>query len=133
MFSLGIGSGVNETQLTDIASSAKNVFTAPTFADLTPAADTIVENSCTGKLGLNVKNKNKTRENTKLFSKVIRDQSETGRTDVKNEKRCGQLNSSISKTSETDPSGACSPLVETELVQVLILKGVIVVAVFPGT
>ena len=82
VFSLGIGSGVNETQLTDIASSAKNVFTAPTFADLTPAADTIVENSCTGKLGLNVKDKKKkTRENTNLFSKVIRDESETGRTD----------------------------------------------------
>ncbi|XP_068678399.1 adhesion G protein-coupled receptor L4-like [Montipora foliosa] len=47
VFSLGIGSGVNEIQLTDIASSAKNVFTAPTFADLTPAVDTIVENSCT--------------------------------------------------------------------------------------
>ena len=49
------------------------------------------------------------------------------------EKRFEQLNSSMSKPSETDPSGACSSLVETELVQVLILKGVIVVAVFPGT
>ena len=49
------------------------------------------------------------------------------------EKQSGHLNSSISKTSDTDPPGACSSLVETELVQVLILKGVIVVAVFPET
>ena len=74
MFSLGIGSGVNQTQLTAIASSAKNVFNAPTFADLTSASDTIVEIICTGKLGLNLQNK-KTREDTKLFSKMIRDES----------------------------------------------------------
>ena len=50
VFSLGIGTKVDEKQLNDIASSLGNVFTAASFSDLSLAAKTIVQSSCSGKL-----------------------------------------------------------------------------------
>ena len=53
VYCLGIGSGVKQTQLNDIASSAENVFSATSFTELTPVAKAIVARSCSGKLELN--------------------------------------------------------------------------------
>ena len=50
VFSLGIGKNVDSKQLNDIASSPDNVFTAASFSDLSPAATTIVQSSCPGRL-----------------------------------------------------------------------------------
>ena len=50
VFSLGIGRNVDRTQLNDIASSNDNVFTAASFGGLAPVAETIVQNSCPGRL-----------------------------------------------------------------------------------
>ena len=52
VFSLGIGRNVDQTQLNDIASSSKNVFTAVSFSELAPVAETIVQNSCPGTFSL---------------------------------------------------------------------------------
>ena len=49
LFSLGIGRNVDRNQLKDIASSNDNVFTATSFAELAPVAETIVQNSCPGR------------------------------------------------------------------------------------
>ena len=49
VFSLGIGTNVDEKQLNDIASSPHNVFTATSFSDLSPAAKIIVQSSCSGR------------------------------------------------------------------------------------
>ena len=49
VYSLGIGKNVDATQLNDIASSSKNVFTATSFGELTPVAETIVQSSCPGR------------------------------------------------------------------------------------
>ncbi|CAH3037506.1 unnamed protein product [Porites evermanni] len=46
LYALGIGKNVNQDQLNAIASSKNNVFTAASFSDLTPVAQTIVQNSC---------------------------------------------------------------------------------------
>ena len=57
VFSLGIGRNIDRTQLNDIASSNDNVFTAASFAELAPVAETIVQNSCPGrfiKLSINL-------------------------------------------------------------------------------
>ena len=50
VYSLGIGTNIDPTQLNDIASSNNNVFTADSFAALTPVAKSIVQNSCPGRL-----------------------------------------------------------------------------------
>jgi len=50
VYSLGIGTNIDPTQLNDIASSNNNVFTAASFAALTPVAKSIVQNSCPGRL-----------------------------------------------------------------------------------
>ena len=52
VFSLGIGRNIDRTQLNDIASSNNNVFTAASFAELAPVAETIVQNSCPGRFSL---------------------------------------------------------------------------------
>ncbi|XP_015750459.1 PREDICTED: uncharacterized protein LOC107330348, partial [Acropora digitifera] len=52
VYSLGIGSGVNETQLEDIASSVENVFSATSFTELTPVATAIVARSCSAAVKL---------------------------------------------------------------------------------
>lgn len=53
VFALGIGSNVDQSQLTDIASSPRNVFTSATFSELGSVAAVIVENSCSGMYSLN--------------------------------------------------------------------------------
>ena len=49
VYSLGIGRKVNRDQLSEIASSDTNVFTAANFAKLASVAQNIVQNSCPGK------------------------------------------------------------------------------------
>ena len=56
MYSLGIGTNIDPTQLNDIASSNNNVFTAASFAALTPVAKSIVQNSCPGRLSWGFQN-----------------------------------------------------------------------------
>lgn len=46
VYSLGIGSNLDQQQLEDIASSKSKVFFASSFAALKPVAQTIVQNSC---------------------------------------------------------------------------------------
>ena len=48
VYSLGIGSNLDQKQLEDIASSKDKVFFASGFAELAPVAQTIVQNSCPG-------------------------------------------------------------------------------------
>lgn len=50
VYSLGIGPNVDQAQLEDVASSANNTFTASNFDELIPVADTIVQDSCPGRL-----------------------------------------------------------------------------------
>ena len=50
VYPLGIGPNVDQAQLEEVASSANNIFTAPNFDELIPVADTIVQNSCPGRL-----------------------------------------------------------------------------------
>lgn len=50
VYSLGIGPNVDLAQLEEVASSADNIFTAPNFDELIPVADTIVQNTCPGRL-----------------------------------------------------------------------------------
>lgn len=49
VYSLGIGKNLEEQQLQDIASSNDKVFYATSFAELTPVANEIVQNSCPGR------------------------------------------------------------------------------------
>ena len=49
MFALGIGSGVDTSQLRQIASSNDNVFTAPGFDELESVVKPIVEKTCPSK------------------------------------------------------------------------------------
>ena len=48
LFALGIGSGVDQGQLREVASSSNNVFTAKGFEGLKPVAKTIVQSACPG-------------------------------------------------------------------------------------
>ena len=49
MFALGIGSGVDTSQLRQIASSNDNVFTSPGFNELESVVKQIVEKTCPSK------------------------------------------------------------------------------------
>ena len=49
VFALGIGSGVDTSQLRQIASSNDNVFTAPGFEELESVVKPIVEKTCPSK------------------------------------------------------------------------------------
>ncbi|XP_044176598.1 collagen alpha-1(XII) chain-like [Acropora millepora] len=51
VYSLGIGSRVNQTQLNAIASSAENVFYATSLSEITTAATALIARLCSGKLG----------------------------------------------------------------------------------
>ena len=50
IYSLGIGTNLDQKQLEDIASSKDKVFIATGFAELAPVAQEIVQNSCPSKL-----------------------------------------------------------------------------------